>query len=592
MNTCTRAATILLAICGAWAAEAAEETQQVALTTAPLADPNMVLSASSFDREKPQRPIVYYAAYGSEVLLPNRRMVFSAQNPQQAISIGGVAGILGQGPEGFHLDVGGKSSALKPSGLGYAPTPMATAADPHYLLAFPRAFSFGNTATLFLRAGSVKTAMVGKCPISLYDENLDGSYSKGTDGLCVGDPGKIGIFAPIADLLPTPEAVYRIEQIAPDGSTLTLTPYAGPTGRLKVESAVEDMECRLALASEDGKCSFGMLADEQGLVLPAGTYRVLYGLLYRSLAKQAAAIVLPGKGLPISVRANEQVKLVLGQSLQQPLQASEHVLTATFEALLEIDLSGVVDACDRGEIDKAHQLCAQITKKYPSGPNVDATRGWLASVGQRVRFEASPEAVAFRHAQGKVLAAVKQGNAAAARQALPAAQKAFEAIPARFADSGAYRTCKAQADALERFCDGRVPGLKATYWDHSFRQQCGTERVEQIDWDGARGGKTQFFGCRYDGFLVVPEDGEYEIALASAEGAKLSLDAQQVIDHWKAHNMAERSVKLTLTAGPHPLAIEMWNGLNRAGLHLRWTPPGGRKTIVPPWALECRSAGP
>ena len=70
--------------------------------------------------------------------------------------------------------------------------------------AFPRAFSFGNTATLFLRAGSVKTATVGKCPISLYDENLDGSYRKGVAGLCVGDPGKIGIFAPVADLLPTP----------------------------------------------------------------------------------------------------------------------------------------------------------------------------------------------------------------------------------------------------------------------------------------------------------------------------------------------------------------------------------------------------
>ena len=133
MNTYTRGtrlrvATMLLAICGAWTAEAAEETLRVALATAPLADPNMVLSASSFDRQKPQRPIVYYSAYGSEVLLPNRRMVFSAQNPQQALSIGGVAGILRQGPEGFRLVVEGKSAALKFSGLGCAPAPMATAA--------------------------------------------------------------------------------------------------------------------------------------------------------------------------------------------------------------------------------------------------------------------------------------------------------------------------------------------------------------------------------------------------------------------------------------------------------------------------------
>ena len=57
--------------------------------------------------------------------------------------------------------------------------------------------------------------------------------------------------------------------------------------------------------------------------------------------------------------------------------------------------------------------------------------------------------------------------------------------------------------------------------------------------------------------------------------------------------MTERSVKLTLTAGPHPLEIEMWNSLGRGGLHLRSR--AARRTqsgLVPPWALECRAAGP
>ena len=132
---------------------------------------------------------------------------------------------------------------------------------------------------------------------------------------------------------------------------------------------------------------------------------------------------------------------------------------------------------------------------------------------------------------------------------------------------------------------GRLPGLRATYWDSSFRQPCGAERVEQIDWDGACAGKTQFFGCRYDGFLVVPDSGEYEIALASTQAAKLSLDARLVIDHGRAHNMTERSVKLTLTAGPHPLEIEMWNSLGRGGLHLRSRRPADAKRSFPlgPW---------
>jgi hypothetical protein len=591
MNTLARVAAVLLVVFWTRTAQAAEESVRVALTTAPLADPNMVLSASSFDQRKPERPIVYYSAYGSEVLLPNRRMVFTPQSPRQVLTIGGMACTIQQGPAGFRLAISGKDADLRLSGLGCAPAPLALAADPHYVLAFPRAFFFGDTATLYCRAGAVKTGTVGKCPILLYDENLDGCYRKRTAGLCVGDPGKIGIFAPVADLLPTPEAVYRIERIAADGSALTLAPYAGPTGRLKVESAAEDVECRLALTSDDGQCSFGMLAEEQAMLLPAGTYRVPYGLLYRSLAKHAAAVVLPGKGLPIHVRANEEVKLVLGESLQEPLQASEQVLTTTFDALLEINLAGVAEACDRGEFDQAHKLFAQITGKYKSGPNVEASRQWLESVGQRVQFEASPEAVAFRQAQARVLLAVKQGDLAAARQALPAAHRTFVAIPARFAGYPAYHTCKAQADALERYCAGRVPGLRATYWEWRFSKQCGAEVVGQIDWQGGRAGKTQFFGCRYKGFLVVPEDGEYELSLASAQAAKLSLDAEQLIDHEKAHNLAERAVKVTLRAGPHPLEIEMWNALGRGELHFRWTPPGGRKALVPAWALECRPGG-
>ena len=112
-------------------------------------------------------------------------------------------------------------------------------------------------------------------------------------------------------------------------------------------------------------------------------------------------------------------------------------------------------------------------------------------------------------------------------------ERRSQAIPARFAGYGAYRTCKAQADALERFCAGRLPGLRATYWEWFFTKPCGAERVEQIDWDGARTGKTQFFGCRYDGFLVVPDSGEYEIALASTQAAKLSLDARAGHRSWQ-----------------------------------------------------------
>ena len=345
---------------------------------------------------------------------------------------------------------------------------------------------------------------------------------------------------------------------------------------------MEDVECRLALASDDGKCSFGMLADEQGPVLPAGTYRVLYGLLYRPLARQAAAIVLPGKGLPIPVCADGQVKLVLGESLRQPLEASEQVLTTTFEALLEIDLSGVVVACDHGEFGKRNNCSPRLW----GSTRADRTwrrpaDGWKASVS-RCSLKHRPRPWPFVRRRPRCW---RRSNKAMRRRPGSRSrrrERRFRPFPPALPATGLIEPARprpmpwsASARDACRACGRRIG-------NSSFRQPCGAERVEQIDWDGARAGKTQFFGCRYDGFLVVPDSGEYEIALASTQAAKLSLDARLVIDHGRAHNMTERSVKLTLTAGPHPLEIEMWNSLGRGGLHLRWRRPADAKRSFPP----------
>ena len=146
----------------------------------------------------------------------------------------------------------------------------------------------------------------------------------------------------------------------------------------------------------------------------------------------------------------------------------------------------------------------------------------------------------------------------------------------------------ARAEALARYAEGSSePGLKATYFSWGFRQVTGTEVVPTVDWAGSPGGgRTQFYGCHYEGFLVAPEEGEYELSLESDEGARLHLDGKQAIEHWGAHTLAEKAVRVRLTAGSHPLKIEHYQALGGAALRFRWTPPGGRKTAVPAWALE------
>jgi alpha-D-xyloside xylohydrolase len=141
---------------------------------------------------------------------------------------------------------------------------------------------------------------------------------------------------------------------------------------------------------------------------------------------------------------------------------------------------------------------------------------------------------------------------------------------------------------LGRFADGAAkPGLRATYFSWGFREVTGREITATLDWSGSPGGgRAQFYGCHYEGFLVAPEEGEYELSLESDEGARLHLDCKLAIEHWGAHTLAEKSARVRLAAGPHPLKIEYYQVLGGAGLHFRWTPPGGRKALVPAWALE------
>jgi hypothetical protein len=571
----------------------AQEQTRLNLTSTPLGEPNVVLSQSSFDAASGDRPIVYYVAYGAEVLLPKHRLVFSPDTKPQTLKIADASCTIRYEAEKFLLTVPGKTVELKPAGLGCASVPVPLAADRQYLLAFPRAFSFKGDATLFCRSGFVQTATLGEDEIRLYDDDLDGSYTRGKDGLCVGDRGKAGIFAPVSELLPTTKAAYRIDEIAKDGSSVTLSPYAGETARLRIELAIKDVECRVALASEDGKCSFAMLAGDRPVTIPAGTYRFLYGFLYQPAARRAVALLLPGKGLRVTLAGNEDVTVTLGETLRREPPAPDQTLTTSFDAMLEVDLTGVEEASSAGDFAKAETLFKEIAAKHKSGPNYEATRDWMESLGQRLELETSREGAALRDAEGKVLAAVKQGNLPLAKLLLGDARKALEQIPARLTNYRAFRIRKARVDALGRYAEGNLPGLKAAYYDHRFQTKTGEEVVEKVDWDESpHGGRMNFFCCRYEGFLAVPEEGEYELFLASDEGARLWLDGEMVIDHWKSHVLAEKSVKMKLTAGLHPLKIEMFQALGGAALHFRWTPPGGRKSLVPVWALECRREEP
>ena len=69
------------------------------------------------------------------------------------------------------------------------------------------------------------------------------------------------------------------------------------------------------------------------------------------------------------------------------------------------------------------------------------------------------------------------------------------------------------------------------------------------------GGQLDRFAARFRGELQIPRDGDYTFALNSDDGSRLALDGAVVIDFDGQHGAADRTVTVSLTAGPHPLEL-------------------------------------
>jgi alpha-L-fucosidase len=93
-------------------------------------------------------------------------------------------------------------------------------------------------------------------------------------------------------------------------------------------------------------------------------------------------------------------------------------------------------------------------------------------------------------------------------------------------------------------------------------------------------------GLRFDGFLVVPEDQAYVLALDSDDGSKLWIDGQLAVDNDGLHGALERRAVLPLAAGAHALRVDWFNKTGGASLGLRWASIGGELEPVPASAFR------
>jgi cytochrome c len=104
----------------------------------------------------------------------------------------------------------------------------------------------------------------------------------------------------------------------------------------------------------------------------------------------------------------------------------------------------------------------------------------------------------------------------------------------------------------------------------------------------APAGLAQHFLAEAEGFLLVPEDGVYELGLACDDGGELWLDGELVIGHDGLHPLTARRVGLELAKGAHALRVRWFQNEGGYGLRLEWRPDGAEDPVlVPAEALAC-----
>jgi hypothetical protein len=90
------------------------------------------------------------------------------------------------------------------------------------------------------------------------------------------------------------------------------------------------------------------------------------------------------------------------------------------------------------------------------------------------------------------------------------------------------------------------------------------------------------FSARWTGELQPAVSGDYELTTFSNDGARVWVGDKLVIDAWTGHSDREDSGVIHLdTAKHYPLKIEYYQGGGTATMRLFWTPPGGKKELIP-----------
>jgi alpha-D-xyloside xylohydrolase len=89
------------------------------------------------------------------------------------------------------------------------------------------------------------------------------------------------------------------------------------------------------------------------------------------------------------------------------------------------------------------------------------------------------------------------------------------------------------------------------------------------------------FSGRWQGFVLIPEDGEYEFGVEADDGFRLWLNDQIVVQDWSNGPLRYKRARINLKKGQRlPMRLEYFQGRLARGLRLAWRTPQDRREIA------------
>jgi PKD repeat protein len=125
-----------------------------------------------------------------------------------------------------------------------------------------------------------------------------------------------------------------------------------------------------------------------------------------------------------------------------------------------------------------------------------------------------------------------------------------------------------------------TPGLLASYYrGQSWSELAGTRIDSSIDftdqsstWPVSMVGRQENFSVTWDGYILIPADGDYSFSLTSDDGSWLWLDDTQLINNGGDHSSATVTQTASLTAGYHHIVVGMYENGGIAVARLTTSP--------------------